>query len=160
MKDISAVERRSREYTRDMSERDTHEVQLEQFAIWLNSMETALDWFRGNFAVDDQDLLDLSPESLPIVEKWLLDRYEDVAAIRDRSQAQYQDAAASYIGETIRLAVGGEWRLQLDPSAPFLGLPILMIAGTEGSICPLTLTSGAVARRSGNFLATTLENLR
>ena len=128
-----------------------------QFEAWREHIPIYLKEFFELFSADVVLLLNYSPGSLDIVEKWILEAYPDTEAMLVSNQSKRVNLLACYIGETFRKALGSEWDINLDdPDDAFYAMPILV---TDGDIeCPLSLTTASADRRSGLYLRTVLEN--
>ncbi|WP_232103533.1 vWA domain-containing protein [Gimesia algae] len=129
----------------------------EEFEYWLASMDDFLEMFMSEFPEEEQCLLDYSPESLEVVEKWILSNYEDTRAALKISEIQRVNNAACYVGEVFRKSHGGKWSIRLDdPKFAFYALPVL----TDGkkTECPLSLVTASTNRRTGTYLRMVLEN--
>ncbi len=128
----------------------------DQFEHWLFDMDDALSAFVGSLDRETAVALDFAPPSLEPLERTLLDRYTDVEATRPSAEAAMLDGAARYVGETFRKNLGGKWFIDFrDPLNAFFGLP--QLAGLHGQttqICPLTLVTASLDRRTGKFLRT------
>lgn len=125
----------------------------DRFEYWLMDMSDAIDRFMAMLPAEVSSKLDYGPDSLRVLEQWLLARYEDNAGARDASQAATLDGAARYLGETLRKNLGGTWFIAFDdPRNVFHGLPQLRgMRSQTGQICPLTLVTASLARRTGTF---------
>ncbi len=120
-------------------------------------MDEFLEEFATEFSEEEQILLDYSPESLEIVEKWILTNYKNAAVMLKASEKQRVNQVACYVGETFRKSKGGKWDIQLDnPSFVFYALPVL--TGTFDPECPLSLVTAAADRRTGSYLRQVLKN--
>jgi hypothetical protein len=102
--------------------------------------------------------LELTPESLDVVEAYLLEHYaapKDLLALPARSVL---DAAARQIGLVYVLNVdGAEWAINLDdPDDMYYRLPIIRLAD-GAAVCPLTLATACLERRTGEFLRGRVE---
>lgn len=129
----------------------------EDFEYWLASMDDFLEDFVSEFPEDQKCLLDFSPESLDVVEKWILSYYEDTKAALVKPESQRVNNAACYVGEVFRKTHGGKWTIRLDdPKFAFYALPVLS-AGKKTE-CPLSLVTASADRRTGTYLRMVLEN--
>lgn len=134
-------------------------VSKDEFQQWVFDMDDALDAFRQRFPADQRARLDFSPESLDVVEKWILDRYPSTAAMLADGEAETVDQLARYIGETFRKTLGGSWRMrQDDPDYVFHNLPIVVFGGKVGEDSPHSLATATADRRKGTYLSTILRN--
>ena len=125
----------------------------EEFEYWLFDMDDAIEGFLESLSIPVRGKLDSSPDSLDVLEAWLLDRYPKTESMLDRYEFPRVDDAARYIGETFRRTLGGYWDIKLDhPKNAYFGLPIL--TGFERPptpICPLLLATASVDRRTGSY---------
>jgi hypothetical protein len=120
------------------------------FDYWLAHMEGALDDFLERVPPGLRAVLDLSVPSLDLLEAWLLDRYEDEAAIRTEAELPCLDGAARYVGEVFRQRLGGRWRLRAPGAAAGNLLPELTFNDTnDPPMSPFALVTAALARRTG-----------
>lgn len=134
----------------------------DQFQVWLMDMSDAIDRFVQSVPEDVRPRLDYSPESLDLVEAHALAAYPSVAAARPLSEARALDGMARYVGQTFRKHCGGKWMIDFsDSKNAFHGLPQLAgMAGQKAQLCPLTLVTASLDRRTGKFLRTVFENSR
>jgi hypothetical protein len=123
-------------------------------------MDNALGSFQSVVAGNINYDLDYSPESLLLLEDWLLNKYENVDTALMGSEAKVVDGAARYVGEIFRKSFGGRWVIELiDKKNAFYGLPQLSgMVGQKAQICPSTLVTSSIDRRSGSFLKTIYLN--
>ncbi|MEW4565738.1 hypothetical protein AB1K70_24665 [Bremerella sp. JC770] len=129
----------------------------DDFEYWLSSMDEFLEQMLEVFPESDQHRLDYSPESLDVVENWVLSKYKKIDDILVPSESQLANCIACYVGETFRKKLGAKWDIRFDdPSFAYHALPILTW-GKE-SDCPLTIVTAAIDRRTGKFFRTLLEN--
>ena len=131
----------------------------DQFESWLAHMDDALAEFVARLPTALQGALDYAPASLARLEAFLIDRYASVDAIK-ADREPYLDGAARYVGEVFRRHIGGRWRLRDDdPKYVYAGLPELtFVAARDTPVCPLTLVSASLDRRTGKFITTVFEN--
>jgi hypothetical protein len=134
----------------------------EDFQCWLAHMDEALNWFRSEIALEVALDLDLSPESLNVLEKWTLSKYDSTDAMLESNQSRIVDALGRYIGETFRKTLGGHWRIRFDdPDYVFYGIPeVTGFCKTGSSVCPVTLATASADRRSGEYIFTVFSNYR
>tara|TARA_R110002111_G_scaffold254461_1_gene320085 strand:+ start:5059 stop:5409 length:351 start_codon:yes stop_codon:yes gene_type:complete len=85
----------------------------ESFEYWLASMDEFLEEFVTEFSEEEQNLLDYSPESLEIVEKWILTNYKNTAVMLKASEKHRVNQVACYVGETFRKSKGGSGMFNL-----------------------------------------------
>jgi hypothetical protein len=122
----------------------------EQFSDWLDYMPDFIEDFRlmmkgtgGRF--------DFSPESLSIVEEWILDRYSSTDEMLPTSESPVVNLLACYIGESMLRQRGGKWDIQLNPGYAFFGVPVVVLPNGDVE-CPLTLATTAADRRTGDII--------
>ena len=130
-------------------------ISEEQFQTWLAHMDDALEAFLARLPAEIRDRLDGSPESLGVLEAWLLERYPTMDAILEEDEeASHLDGAARYVGDVFRKALGGHWRLRLnDPKYVFHGLPELwFLEKKDTPDAPHTLVTASLDRRTGKHL--------
>jgi hypothetical protein len=129
----------------------------DDFEEWLASMFVFLDEFLLEFDETERQRLDYSPESLDVVEAWILRTYASSSAAAEPKESRRVNSAACYVGEVFRKTLNSKWDIELDdPSFVFFGMPI--IASDKVSECPLTLITAAADRRTGIYLRTVLFN--
>jgi hypothetical protein len=129
------------------------------FENWLAHMDDALAEFARRLPVALKDRLDYTPASLDHLEAFLLERYPGAQAIKADPEP-YLDGAARYVGEVFRRSIGGRWRIRTDdPTYVYAGLPELtFVEGRDTPACPLMLVTTSLARRTGTFLSTVMQN--
>jgi hypothetical protein len=123
-------------------------------------MDDALDRFLAATPESIRGQLDQSPQSLRLLEEWLLSRYASTDVMLPASEAQLVDGAARYVGEVFRKSLGGKWTIEAkDRRNAFYGLPQLTgLPGQQAQLCPLTLVTASADRRTGIFLQTIYLN--
>ncbi len=132
----------------------------DQFQFWLMDMEEALERFRQALPLADRDRLNYSAESLEFVEAHALSAYPDVREALAPTEGKRVDQFARYVGEVFRKNLGGKWIIDFsDPKNAFYGLPQLSgLKGQQTQVCPLTLVTTSLDRRTGKFLRMVFEN--
>lgn len=132
----------------------------EKFQYWLFNMDDALERFLVTLPEETRARLDYSPDSLDVLEAWLLTRYATLLQMRDPNEYEIIDGVARYIGETFRRALGGIWTIELsNPRDAYYGLPQLEdLPGNISPQCPVTLATASTDRRTGVYLSTVLRN--
>jgi hypothetical protein len=132
----------------------------DQFQIWVIDMDDAIERFLGTLSSDIRGYLDFSPESLSVLETWLLKKYSSSEETRSMTEARTIDGAARYIGEVFRKKLGGKWKIDFsDEKNAFFGLPQLSgMAGQKIQMCPTTLVTASVHRRTGRFIREIYDN--
>lgn len=130
------------------------------FEFWLMDMDEALSRFFDVLPEGMRQGMDYSPDSLQVLEAWLLIKYSDTDVMLLTSESKLVDGAARYIGEVFRKNLGGKWIIDFkDKKNAFYGLPQLSgIPGQRVQICPLTLVTTLADRRNGKFLQTIYQN--
>jgi len=126
----------------------------DRFQCWLIDMSDAIERFQRTLPVSLSRQLDLSPDSLGIIESIGLQKYASVEQAKQSSEAQYVDGMARYVGQVFRKRLGGRWTIDFtDKKNAFCGLPQLKgMLGQVTQICPLTLVTASIDRRSGKFI--------
>ncbi len=79
----------------------------DDFEYWLSSMDDFLEFFLSQFPNSKRKILDYSPQSLDVVEAWILEHYPDTDSMLAVGESERVNAAACYVGETFRKAHGG-----------------------------------------------------
>lgn len=124
------------------------------FQYWLANMDDALDEFISSAPVGVREKLDLSANSLNVLEQLVLDRYKSPAEAKPPNEAKFVDGAARYFGEVLRRNTGSKWMIRFDDQKDVhYGKPILW-GGKIKSVadCPLTAIIAATDRRTGGYL--------
>jgi hypothetical protein len=134
----------------------------EDFNYWVADMDDALDRFMATLPEDIRPKLDFSPQSLDVIEQWLLDRYPSLDVARTSGDSKVFDGVARYLGETFRRNVGGHWSISFDdPRNVAYGLPVLTgFKGENSALTPLTMATASTDRRTGKYLRGILENIK
>jgi len=129
------------------------------FEHWLAHMDDALAEFFTRVPPALRAALDFAPASLDRLEAFLLERYPSVEAIKADPEP-YLDGAARYVGEVFRRHIGGRWRMRMDdPKYVYAGLPELTFSPTQDTpVCPITLVSASLDRRTGAFISSVFDN--
>lgn len=132
----------------------------EDFEHWLMSIDGFLADLFASLPDETRRKLDFSPESLNVVEAWILAQYPSSDAMVRSDASRTVNALACYVGETIRKGLGGKWDIDLsDPDSAFFAVPIIVDpAGALAPACPLTLTTACANRRTGVYLKRVLDN--
>lgn len=132
----------------------------DQFEFWLMDMDSALEQFRQALPLVDRNRLDYSAKSLDFVEALALSAYPEVQEAIAPSEAKRIDQFARYVGQVFRKNLGGKWLIDFsDRKNAFYGLPQLSgLNGQKAQICPLTLVTTSLDRRTGRFLRMVFEN--
>jgi len=134
----------------------------ETFQYWLASMDEALNEFLSSLPPSISEKLDYSQESLDVLESWWLSEFQSISDLRNADPDFLVDGVSRYIGETIRVNIGGIWEISLeDPVNAYYGLPVVTKYKTKSTpICPLTLATACLDRRDGNYWSKLLINVR
>lgn len=137
----------------------TADDEQDQFENWLAHMDDALAELFARLPSALKGALDYAPASLDRLEAFLIERYPGVDAIKSDPEP-YLDGAARYVGEVFRRNIGGRWRLRDDdPKYVYAGLPeVTFLAERDTPVCPLTLVSASLDRRTGKFISTVFDN--
>ncbi|QUD90553.1 hypothetical protein [Phenylobacterium montanum] len=132
----------------------------DQFEVWLMDMGDALRRFTASVPNELAENLDYSLGSLDQLEQYALKLYPDIDAAKRAGEAARLDGFSRYIGQTFRRSLGGEWFIDFgDAKNVFHGLPQLIgLSGQRTQICPLTMATAALDRRSGTYWSTILKN--
>ena len=132
----------------------------DQFQEWLMDMSDAIERFQQSLPGELQGRLDYSPESLEIVENFALAKYPSVAEATKAGEAAAVDGIARYVGQVFRKRLGGKWIIDYsDRKNAFFGLPQLSgMVGQKVQLCPLTLVTASLDRRTGKFIRMVFDN--
>lgn len=130
----------------------------ENFELWLFEMDDALERFVALVPTELNVKLDFSLDSLDAIESWLVERFSSHQELLSAANKALHDGLARYIGETFRRSLRDvKWSIRFDDEKfAFFGLPILIDGQSNTVVCPHTLTTTAIARRSGTFLSALL----
>ena len=136
------------------------------FDEWIFFLSDKLDYFTGPFAAERGLTLDYTPESLDVLEHWLLGKYEkSMDLVEDKEPYGYDyrlaDLCGIYVGEVYRRQLGGTWYMILDqPKNVYYKLPSLRYETRTGPyyICPLTLATACIQRKRGDYMRWVLGN--
>lgn len=125
----------------------------EEFQLWLAKEVEVREEFRSVLPSDMQDQLDLEPESLAVLETFLLDRYSSIDAAMRINERPVVDAAARHVGLVMILNIdGAEWAIDLENAdSVYFKLPIIRFVD-EDEECPLSMVTTSLDRRTGTFL--------
>jgi hypothetical protein len=134
-------------------------IDREGFEGWVIFIDATIKQLLDELPEEIAQRLDFTPESLDVLEGWLLSKYDSPAAILQPSENWYIDRASKYVGETIRRNAGGEWAINLDdPSYAYYGVPEIRSERFVAE-CPATLVTASLDRRRGNFIREVVENI-
>ncbi|HKR51733.1 MAG TPA: hypothetical protein VJT72_19545 [Pseudonocardiaceae bacterium] len=131
----------------------------DSFDYWVDYMNEAIAEFKEQLPSDVADALDWSPESLDVLEEWILQNYSSPQEMLSASTT-IVDGAGRYVGETFRRALRDHyWDIDLDDEKNvFFGLPVLTTREKPTPLSPLSLVTTAADRRRGDYLSTLLAN--
>jgi len=131
---------------------------LAGFTDWVEYIPEFLNEFQAMLGADLSDSMGFSPESLDLVEDWILTRYANTDEMLSKAESRTVNLLACYVGETMRRVRGGKWKLQSDPDHAFFGMPVVQMS--DGDIdCPLSLVTASADRRTGNFLRAVIAQI-
>jgi hypothetical protein len=134
------------------------ELLRERFEDWLFVMDDELEAFVRSFPDEMSQQLNYSPESLGVLESWMLKTYSSPKHLSEDKMTW--DKIGRYIGETYRKTLGGRWDVQLNsPEMAYYGLPVI-IAPNLSPDCPLSFSTAALDRKRQNYLQSVLTNLK
>jgi hypothetical protein len=138
---------------------DRHLTTRESFDYWVDYMNEAIGEFKEQLPSDVADALDWSPESLNVLEEWILQNYSGPQEILS-ADTTIVDGAGRYVGETFRRALRDHyWDIDLDDNKNvFFGLPVLTTKEKATPVSPLSLVTASADRRRGEYLSTILTN--
>lgn len=138
---------------------DALSTEEEDFQYWLSNMDDALEQFFESIPKELSSICDYSVESLDYLERYLIDKYASVEAIKEQSEAIFIDGVSRYLGETYRKNLGGGWSISYkDPKDVNYALPALDLPGWGTKFCPLLYVTAAKDRNIGIFWSTVLKN--
>lgn len=136
------------------------EERLDGFQYWLMEMDDAIEYFMKSIPNEISIKLDYTPESLLVLEEYILHKYADIESARKKSEAKFFDGASRYLGELFRKLDGGKWYIELERKDNFFyGLP--QVVGGKNQVtqlCPLALVRASTDRRKGDYLYKILMN--
>jgi hypothetical protein len=140
-----------------------HKYTRDDFEEWLIFMDEYIDDFVSSLPTPERENLNYSPESLDVVERWLLIKYESnqtrIEAFRQKENRYRYMGAMCYVGETIRKNLGGIWNAHFDePHYQYGELPIIE-SRAGAAICPLKLMNKAIEMRARHYLRQVLMPL-
>jgi hypothetical protein len=126
--------------------------QRETFETWVTFLDDRIDEWKEPLSEEIQKALDYSPQSLNVLEEYVLQNYTR-ESFKDDSLNFVMDAMVSYMGETLRSNLPDSfWQIELDDESDFnYALPSLKVP-TGPAICPHILFKRLLAKRKGDFL--------
>lgn len=133
----------------------------DNFQEWLFVMDDILEEFIIDFYNQNDFNLDYSANSLLVLEKNILDTFENIEELKNEEHKYLYDVLSRYLGETIRKNVDGKWKLDIEnEKSAYYKLPVLIEdSETPTPLCPHKLITACIDRRKGNFLFTIMNNL-
>ena len=87
----------------------------EDFENWLFAMDDELDKFLTELPTEVPKKLNYTPESLDILEEWMLKNFSDHKELLSKNNKKVQDNISRYIGETFRKNLDSKWNNLLLP---------------------------------------------
>jgi hypothetical protein len=132
----------------------------DRFQCWLMEMTDALARLAKSLPAGVSEGMNFSRESIAVVEAYCLEKYANVQEAKKPSEAQSLDGLARYVGQVFRGRLGGRWTINnSDPKNAFYGLPQLTgMTGQRTQICPLTLVTASLDRRTGKFITMVFDS--
>jgi len=131
----------------------------ENFQDWIFYISDKMDYFITEFAKENHLKLDYSIESLDEIEKWLLDNFDTINAIKENPEIL--DLLTIYIGETFRKHISGKWFMDLEnKDNAYYHMPVLTNPEYKGTKykSPLTYATACIDRKKGSYISTILQN--
>jgi hypothetical protein len=131
------------------------------FEDWKFVMTEAIPEFLSKLPEDIADSMDFSPDSLDILEEYILKNFT-VESIKEEKNMYWCDWFARYIGETYRKNLdGAEWGIDLeDENQMYYGLPVITNAYKQQvDYCPHEEILTVLILKTGNCLSRILKNL-
>ena len=127
----------------------------EEFQTWVAK---DLEVREELYAIMGKDL-GADVESLDELEAFLLARYRDPDEALRLDQRGILDAAVRHVELVMILNIeGAQWAIDLDTEdSAFYRLPVIRLKD-DADVCPLTMVTTALDRRTGHFLRTVVEN--
>lgn len=129
---------------------NSKEELYDNFIEWTTFTEDRISQWKKDIPNEVSSKLDWSPESLLVVEEYLLDNYvlEDQQDIEKRSAL---DAIVSYVGDLIRKNIPETiWKIELeDETNIFYNLPYLVFK-LGVPLSPHKLVQDALTEKAGN----------
>ncbi len=133
-------------------------ISHDDFEAWLSEMDDRLEGLAEVLPSSLASQLDYSGRSLDLLENWLLSRYASVKDLLQDSEKHTLDLLSTYVGETFRKNLGGVWIIDLENAAnAYYSVPVMELMD-RSVVCPITLTTAAADRRTGNFLSRVLRS--
>ncbi len=127
-------------------------IKRENFIEWTTFIEDRVNEWGGTISENVADALDYSPESLKVIESYILSNF-DKNSVTDTKNTKAVDAVVSYYGETLRRNLpNSTWFLDLeDEGNIYFNLPcIKTLVGFP--ISPYSLIKRLIAKKTGTFL--------
>ena len=96
------------------------------FQVWLIDMDEAIQNLSNSLPSEVRSRLDYSPESLDLLERWLVEKYSSVQDALSEQSNPILDGASRYVGETLRKNLSGTWFINnTDEKMLYFGIPQL-----------------------------------
>ena len=127
------------------------EEKREVFTEWITFIEDRVDSWKESLDLDFANRLDYQPESLKIVEEYILSNYNK-DSLSNQDYKMPLDALISYFGETFRRNLSKtHWFIDLEEDSFFFNVPALKSPiGTL--ISPHYLMRRVIQKNRGTFL--------
>jgi hypothetical protein len=130
----------------------------DEFEYWLfhkNEHEQAfLEFMKQDYGLD----LDYSIQSLDLLEKWLLDRFEDLNSALKYDQISLLNGFSMYVGSCLHNMIGGKFTIEVnDRDDAYWGIPL--VRNDKKYEAPLILITTAIDRRVGNFISSAIMSI-
>ncbi len=128
------------------------EERYETFIEWTTFTEDRINEWKKSVPKEIASKLDWTPESLLIVEKYLLDNYS-VEYQNSKEKRPALDAIVSYVGDLIRRSIPETiWKIELeDETNIFYNLPYLVFK-LGVPLSPHSLVQDALVEKTGSVL--------
>jgi len=127
------------------------EKRLGDFENWKENLNLRLDLIRGK--IND---LDFSPDSLKLIEEFLIQSYNDPMDALSLENSEIMDSIATYVGEVYirNVPIELSWNVQIDPKNEYVGLfNFKYFIGSNGGFIGfnpfLNLVPNAISERTG-----------
>jgi len=130
----------------------------DNFQDWIFYISDKMEYFTNGFAKENHLKLDYSIESLDELEKWIIDNFKTINAIKDNPQML--DLLTIYIGETFRKHIGGKWFMDLEnKDNAYYHMPVLTNPEYKGEkyIAPRTFATASIDRKKSDYISNILQ---
>ncbi|PTM54781.1 hypothetical protein [Desmospora activa] len=132
---------------------DPNHPELQSF---LAKRDRELQWFFSSIPAEIAQQLDFSPQSLSVLEQWMLNRYPDAESTKE--DYKWMEPIQVYLGETFRKELGGQWFYCAEEEHPFAGFHILdAFYDHPDPLFPGDLIITCLMRRTGSYLEDILD---